>query len=100
MTIDSALFTPFTLWVLNLLFGVTLLVALRLAPWRKFRDPEQIHVFLGTTVALLVLWHMEAKVQPGLSFHLLGVTAVTLTPIADSVLAKYELYLPVDMGSG
>jgi uncharacterized membrane protein len=78
MTIDSALFTPFTLWVLNLLFGLALLVALRLAPWRKFRDPEQIHVFLGTTVALLVLWHMEAKVQPGLSFHLLGVTAATL----------------------
>lgn len=78
MTIDSALFTPFTLWALNLLFGAALLVALRLAPWRKFRDSQQIHVFLGTTVALLLLWHMDAQVQPGLSFHLLGVTAVTL----------------------
>jgi uncharacterized membrane protein len=78
MTIDGALFTPFTHWVFNLLFGLALLGALRLAPWRKLRDPEQLHVFLGTTVVLLVIWHMEAQVQPGLSFHLLGVTAITL----------------------
>jgi len=78
MTIDGALFTPFTLWALNLLFALALLGALRLAPWRKLQDPEQLHVFLGTTVVLLVIWHMEAQVQPGLSFHLLGVTALTL----------------------
>lgn len=78
MTIDGALFTPPILWVLDLLFGLTLLGALRLAPWRKFRDIEQLHVFLGTTVVLLVLWHMGVPVQPGLSFHLLGVTAITL----------------------
>ncbi|MGE5154398.1 MAG: energy-coupling factor ABC transporter permease [Bdellovibrio bacteriovorus] len=78
MTIDGALFTPFALWMLNILFGLALLAALRIAPWRKFRSSEQIHVFLGTTVALLLLWHMETQVQPGLSFHLLGVTAITL----------------------
>lgn len=78
MTIDGALFTPFALWTLNILFSLVLVAALRMAPWRKFRDSEQIHVFLGTTVALLLLWHMEAQVQPGLSFHLLGVTAITL----------------------
>jgi uncharacterized membrane protein len=78
MTIDGALFTPFTHWAFNLLFALALLGALRLAPWRKLRDPEQLHVFLGTTVVLLVIWHMEAQVQPGLSFHLLGVTALTL----------------------
>jgi uncharacterized membrane protein len=60
------------------IYGLALILALRLAPWGKFRDTEQVHVFLGATVALLVLWHMEAKVQPGLSFHLLGVTAITL----------------------
>ena len=63
---------------MNILFALALLGALRMAPWRKFRDSEQLHVFLGTTVALVLLWHMEAKVQPGLSFHLLGVTAITL----------------------
>lgn len=78
MTIDGAIFTPAALWVLNALFACALLAALRLAPWRRFRDSEQLHVFLGAVVALLVLWHVEAKVQPGLSFHLLGVTAITL----------------------
>jgi len=78
MTIDGALFTPAALWAATLLLALVLLAALRLAPWRKFRDSEQIHVFLGAVVALLLLWHMEAKVQPGLSFHLLGVTAITL----------------------
>ena len=36
------------------------------------------NVFLGATVVLLLLWHMSAQVQPGLSYHLLGLTAVTL----------------------
>lgn len=78
MALDDSLFPPLALWILNLLFGFTLLGALRLAPWQRFRSAEQLHVFLGTTVALLLLWHMEAPVQPGLSFHLLGVTAITL----------------------
>ncbi len=78
MTIDGSLFTPTFLWFANILFGLTLLVALRLAPWRKFLDQEQVHVFLGATVALLLLWHVDTQVRPGLSFHLLGVTAITL----------------------
>lgn len=78
MTVDGALFTPTLLWVVNLLFALILLLAFRLTPWRKLRDPEQLHVFLGATVALLVLWHMDTQVQPGLAFHLLGVTAMTL----------------------
>ena len=101
MTIDGALFTPFALWTLNVLFGLALVVALRLAPWRKFRDSEQIHVFLGATVALLLLWHMEAQVQPGLSFHLLGVTAITLMfGWSLAVIAVTLVLLGVTLNSG
>lgn len=78
MAIDGTLFHPLALWILTILYAAILVLAVRLAPWRKFRDHEQLHVFLGTLVALLVLWHMSAQVQPGLSFHLLGVTAITL----------------------
>jgi len=78
MSVDSALFTIELNWMFSILFGTALVGAVRMAPWRKLRDPEQLHVFLGAVVALLVLWHMRANVQPGLSFHLLGVTAVTL----------------------
>jgi uncharacterized membrane protein len=78
MTIDGALLSPTLIWVLNLVVLAILVLAARLAPWRKLRDLEQLNVFLGTLVALLVLWHMDAQVRPGLSFHLLGVTAITL----------------------
>lgn len=78
MTIDGTLFSSTLLWLTALVFALFLALAVRLAPWRKLRDPEQMHVFLGTVVSLLALWHLDAQVQPGLSFHLLGVTAITL----------------------
>lgn len=78
MTIDPALFTPFALWTAVVLYGVCLALALWLAPWRKLLEARLTHVFFGATVALLFLWQMQAQVQPGLSYHLLGLTAVTL----------------------
>ena len=78
MTIDGNLLSPLWIWVFSLLYGAALLAALKMAPWGRFRNPEQLHVYLGMVVALLLLWAMEIKVQPGLSFHLLGATAATL----------------------
>jgi uncharacterized membrane protein len=78
MSLDSALFSAAVLWLATLLQGAALALALRLAPWRRLRDPEQLHVFLGATVSLVLLWHMAAPLAPGLSFHILGLTAVTL----------------------
>jgi len=78
MTVDGALFSSLVIWSATLLYGLALVSAVRTAPWSKLRDAEQLHVFLGTLVALLLLWHMQAEVRPGLSYHLLGLTAVTL----------------------
>lgn len=78
MTVDSALFPPAVHWLTGILYGLVLLQAVRMAPWAKLGRARLIHVFLGTTVAIMFLWHLKADVQPGLSFHLLGVTAVTL----------------------
>jgi len=78
MAVDPALFPPALLWLLDVLFGLALLAALRMAPWRRLREAGLTHVFFGTVVALLFLWHLRADVEPGLSFHLLGLTAVTL----------------------
>ncbi len=78
MTIDGALFPSLFVWSAAALYGLILVGALRTAPWPKLLDSEQLHVFLGTLVALLLLWHMQAEVRPGLSYHLLGLTAVTL----------------------
>lgn len=78
MTIDPDLLSPLLRWVVILLSALSLLLALRLAPWRKLRDQEQANVLFGATVALLLLWHLDTQVQPGLDYHLLGVTAITL----------------------
>jgi uncharacterized membrane protein len=76
--IDGDLFSGVLLWWLAGLFVVVLLVAIRYAPWRRLTQSGQLHVFLGAVVVLIVLWHMRGQIQPGLSFHLLGVTVVTL----------------------
>jgi uncharacterized membrane protein len=42
------------------------------------KSPANLNVFLGATVALLGLWLINAGIRPGLNFHLLGATALTL----------------------
>ncbi len=78
MELGSELFSGTLLWWVGALYVLALVSALRLAPWRRLWDREQLHVFLGSCVAMLLLWHLRVDVVPGLVFHLLGVTSVTL----------------------
>jgi uncharacterized membrane protein len=78
MAVDSSLFPTFLTWLVGILYGLCLIGALRMAPWSRLRSAEQLHVFLGTLVVLLLLWHLQTEVRPGLFYHLLGLTAVTL----------------------
>jgi uncharacterized membrane protein len=59
--------------------------ALYRAPWQRFADGEQVHVWYGTLFTLIVLWSIQATVGEGFTFHLLGVAALTL--IAGPALA-------------
>ncbi len=72
------LFPGFLYWLAHLVYAVVLGWALYSAPWYKIRDRENLHVFLGTTVALLVIWSLKAGIKPGMSFHLLGATLLML----------------------
>jgi uncharacterized membrane protein len=78
MELDGSLFSNAHLWWFGLIYGGALLAALYLAPWKRLRDSSQLHVFLGAVVVLIVLWHLRGQVQPGLSYHVLGVTTLTL----------------------
>lgn len=78
MEVQGSLFSGLTQGAFWVLYLLALGLALRIAPWRRLREAERFHVFLGSVVALLLLWHLRVGVQPGLSFHLLGATAVTL----------------------
>jgi uncharacterized membrane protein len=78
LELHGELFSGTTLWILNIFYGVVLLAALWLAPWRRLLDREQLHVFLGACVVLVLLWHVRGNALEELSFHFLGVTAFTL----------------------
>jgi uncharacterized membrane protein len=52
--------------------------AARRAPWKRFADGEQVHVWYGAIFAVLMLWNLQATVGEGFTFHLLGMAALTL----------------------
>ncbi len=60
------------------LFVLAFFWAIRTAPWKRLTDPSQINVWLGACVALMALWSVKTGIKPGLNFHLLGATAMTL----------------------
>lgn len=78
MVIDSGLLPPFLNGLFLACYLLALGYALRLAPWGRFHAAGLIHVFLGCVLVLVLLWHGQVLVKPGLSFHLLGLTALTL----------------------
>lgn len=67
-------------WTLGAWFPLALVFAWSVltAPWRRLGEAEHLHVWLGTVVALVLLWSMRAGVKPGLNLHLLGASAITL----------------------
>jgi uncharacterized membrane protein len=63
------------LWLLTALIGG--LIAWR-ARWSMLADRRNLNIFLGASVVVLALWLIKTGIKPGLNFHLLGATALTL----------------------
>ncbi len=64
--------------IAHLLAFALLLWAVRRAPLASLREAWRLNLLLGASVALMVLWSIKTGVKPGLSFHVLGATALTL----------------------
>jgi uncharacterized membrane protein len=65
-------------WLLWPLAGLLFYGMGRRAHWRMLADRDNLNVFAGACVAVLLLWLIKAGVKPGLNFHLLGASALTL----------------------
>ena len=78
MDIPADLLPNAYLWAAVFPCLLLLLAALWTAPWHKIRDNEAQHVYLGALVSLCVVWAMQGGIQPGLGFHLLGMTLLVL----------------------
>ena len=64
--------------LINALYGVLMLVALRYADWRRLWRSGDLNLFVVGCLALVGLWSLRAGVSPGLALHYLGMTAFTL----------------------
>lgn len=64
-----------TLWLL----AAGLFAAIwRRADWTRLRRSADLNVLLGASVVVLGLWLIRTGIRPGLGFHLLGATVLTL----------------------
>ncbi len=101
MELAAESFSTALLLGFGLVYAFALYLALRLAYWRRLLESEQLHVFLGTSVALILLWQVRAQVDPLWTFHFLGVTTVTLMfGWSFAILAGSLALLAVTLNSG
>jgi len=78
MEFSGELFPASWLWVSAALYTGLLTRVLRWADWKRLADQDQLNVFLGAVVCVLMLWTLRTEVQPGFSWHLSGMVTLTL----------------------
>ena len=79
MNLASSLFPATWHWIMLALSVLIVSRLIRRAPWRRLLDSSQLNLLLGFAVGLTLLWSLRAGVKPGLSLHMLGAMAATLT---------------------
>ena len=78
MELDGKLFSLAFLSIVGSISLVGAVLAAKIAPWRRLANKEQLHVFFGSCVALMVLWTLRTEVFQGIEFHLIILTTLTL----------------------
>ncbi|MDH1262328.1 energy-coupling factor ABC transporter permease [Pseudomonas sp. GD03944] len=77
--IAAELLSPFTQVAGWALYAPLVLWAVCRAPWVElFSDLRRQHLLFGTAFALFLLWLVRRDFESGLSYHFIGMTAVTL----------------------
>ena len=78
MYFTDDVFSGPTWWIGHVLYWPVLLHAIRHAQWWRLRNSADLNVLFGMTMAVAVLWVFRAGFYQGLSLHLLGATLLTL----------------------
>jgi len=78
VNLPDHLLPPLWYWAGWGLFALALVWAARTAPWHKLKDASRLNLWLGACVVLMAVWSIKTGIKPGLNFHLLGATAMTL----------------------
>lgn len=78
MNFPASLFPESFYWGAHFLYLLVMAWAFLSAPWHMLRSQENLHVLLGASVVLMVLWSLKAGIHPGMYFHLIGATLLML----------------------
>jgi len=78
MNFPDSLLPETLLLATNALMLVVLYISLKKSPWQNIAQPDLQNVFLGTLVCIMLIWSIRAGIKPGLNFHMLGATLLTL----------------------
>ena len=77
--IAAELLAPSTLWLGAGVYAGVLLWAAWRAPWLEvLSDSRRQHLLFGTVLGVFLLWLVRRDFDSGVSFHFIGMTAVTL----------------------
>lgn len=77
--IAAELLAPSTLWLGAGVYAGALLWAAWRAPWLEvLSDSRRQHLLFGTVLGVFLLWLVRRDFDSGVSFHFIGMTAVTL----------------------
>ncbi|HEY3326276.1 MAG TPA: energy-coupling factor ABC transporter permease [Novimethylophilus sp.] len=77
MNIPDLLLPQSLLWPANLAAVLLLAACIRHVPRQRLKA-GLLHLWLVSCVALMLVWSIKAGIKPGLDFHLLGATLLTL----------------------
>lgn len=79
MNYPADMLPPGWLWIAAAIYVLVLFTAVRTTRWRDYLErPDRAHVLLGSSVALILLWQITTTRLPGLEYHYLGATLMTL----------------------
>lgn len=78
MNFPDGLFPPDILWPFNLLAAWLVWDCVRKAPWKRLAKSSMQNLWATCIIVLMMFWSIKAGIRPGLNFHLLGATLLTL----------------------
>lgn len=75
----SGAFAAFWFWSIFAIFILFFLISIYKAPWQKLLQQTYYqHIFLASSVFLILFWSLKTEVSSGINIHFLGVTTLTL----------------------
>jgi uncharacterized membrane protein len=100
MNLPSALFSAE--WIAGswLLFAAWIWRSWRRTPWQALKDDRRFHLVAGWALGLALLWSIRAGIEAGLTFHVLGAMAATLSLGAPLATLALGLALAVVCANG